>query len=563
MKKTAVGLLLALLCLLALCLPAAAAAADGEAGAGGQEPVIEKYAAQCTVDAAGQAAMKVTVDVTFPEAATEVDLPIGAGISGSVAGMEAETVSTDEGSALRIASEAGITGHQTFVITYTVPGAVSAQEEGQRLTLELIAPGWPWAMTEAGFAVSMPAAYTGEPVYVGGYYGDVVEDYMTLQNDGKTFSGVFKESLRDHESLRVTLDLPAGYVELSRGGISGTVAVILVTALALLSVGYWYVFLRDPSLSVPLRPLPPDGAGAGELPMLAGRGEASLALQVMQWAGMGYLTVQRAGRDRIVLHQSMPMGTERRRREQAFFSQLFARDAVCDGEGLRFGRLSQRYAQSTKGVWQRRLYARSGGSPLILHILAALAAGAALLGAASGGLPPGGARGWLLMLLTVGGVAAGFAAQEGVTAAARRQRQRMALLAFPAALLVLGYLWGGFLPVLLAVALQAFAALATLRGGRRSAAGRENLSQILGFQRYLQHVNANQLRRQLQQDSQYFYALLPFAEAVGQGGAFAAKFGRTPMEPCAWFAISKPPATAADFYRLFHDTLRRMERARR
>lgn len=554
MRRTAMGLGLLLACLLALCLPAAAE---------GQEPVITSYKAQCTVDANGQANMTVTVDVSIDEPLTELTLPIGAGVSGSVSGREAKAVSTDEGNALRIEDETGIAGRQTFVLTYAVPKAVAAHDEGQRLTLELIAPGWPWAMDEAAFAVAMPADFSEEPVYVGGYYGDVVEDYMNLQTNGRTFSGIFKESLRDHESLSVTLDLPADFVDLSRGGgISGTVAMILVAVLALLAVGYWYIFLRNPSLSVPLRPLPPDGAGAGELPMLSGRGDAELALQVMQWACLGYLTVHRAGRERIVLRQHMTMGTERRRREQAFFAQLFARNSICDGEGVRFGHLAQRYAQGTRSAWQRRLYAKSSGSPLILQVLAALAAGAAMLGAASEGLMPSSARAWLLVLLTVGGIVGGILAQEGFTAAARLQR-KLILLAVPAAMLAAGWLWGGFLPVLLAVALQAFAALATLRGGRRSAAGRENLAQILGFQRYLQHVNANQLRSQLQRDSQYFYQMLPFAEAVGQGKTFAAKFGRTPMEPCAWFACAKPPATAADFYQLFHDTLHRMERARR
>ena len=124
--------------------------------------------------------------------------------------------------------------------------------------------------------------------YTGGYYGDVVEDYLDLQCDGVSFSGAFTEPLRDHDSLSVTLALPSAYVDLqSANGISALVTLILVTLLSLLAVLYWYRTLRNPRVPVRLRPLPPDGAGAGDLPMLVSCASPSLPLQVIQWAGMG------------------------------------------------------------------------------------------------------------------------------------------------------------------------------------------------------------------------------------------------------------------------------------
>ena len=558
MKRRWFGVFCALWMLLLLALPALAA--DQE-----NTPVITRYEAAATVDQYGDAAMTVTVDMTIPTPLTELDFPIGKGSGGAVAGQTVKSVGTDDGTVLRLSSEAGISGERTFVITYTVSRAVAATEEGQKLTLELIAPGWQWPMEQASFSVTMPSAYTAAPVYVGGYYGDVVQDYMDVQSDGTTFSGTFTEALRDHDSLQATLNLPANYVNLrSANGISGLVTLILVAVLCLGCVFYWYRTLRNPRLSVRLRPLAPDGAGAGDLPMLLTCGKPSLPLQVMQWASLGYLAIHINHKRRIVLRKTMDVGSERRRQEQAVFGKLFEKDPWCDGESLRFGRLSQRYTDAMTAFWNRRLFSKTSGSPALLHLAAAVTSGIAVLGSASAGLPASRLRGVLLVLFALVGIFCGVVFQRGLVAAVRRQYRPALLCAIaPLAMLVLARILGGLLPVALALLLQVFAALSTLRGGRRSPGGRDSLAQTLGFQRYIRHVSQHQLALLLRDDSQYFYRMLPFAEAMGLGEAFAKRFGEIQLEPCDWYETEQRlPQTAAGFYQEFQATLQRMERAR-
>ena len=58
---------------------------------------------------------------------------------------------------------------------------------------------------------------------------------------------------------------------------------------------------------------------------------------------------------------------------------------------------------------------------------------------------------------------------------------------------------------------------------------------------------------------QFFYQLLPFAEAVGQGQTFAKGFGEIRMGPCFWLdGLRKPPRTAEAFYEVYQQLLRRM-----
>ena len=554
-------LLTALLCLALLCLFPQAAGTDGDSAA-----VIDRYSAQCIVDANGRAVMTVTVDITLSQPVEQLDFPIGSGADGSIAGLDTKAVKTEEGTLLRLTSEAGISGSRTFVISYTLPQAISETETGQQFSLELIAPGWAYPMTEAAFSVTMPAAFTETPRYTGSYYGDVVEDYLQLQSDSTSFSGQFTEPLRDHDSLQVTLELPDGYADLqSAHGISSLVSLLLVVLLAALCLLYWARTLRNPRLGVRLRPMAPDGSGAGDLPMLLTCAPPSLPLQVMQWAAMGYLTIHVNARGRVVLQKTMEMGTERRPPERAVFAKLFDQRPLCDGEGARFGRLSVRYAQVMESWWNRRLFSRTSGSPALLRLAASLAAGAAALGSASAGLPVGILRGVWLALSLVVGVICGIWIQKGILAAVRRQYRR-AVWGLPALLCLLaaGRIWGGLLTVLLAVALQVFASVVTLRGGRRSPGGRDMLVQALGFQRYFRHISPHQLRLQLRNNSQFYYEMLPYAAAMGMGADFSARFGDTRLEPCAWFTGQQHrPGSAPEFFASFQAALAAMEQAAR
>lgn len=560
MKRNLIGLLCVLL-LSCLLLPWAGAE---EEDAPAETAQITRYEAKATVDEHGQAVMTVTVDMTIPSPLTNLDFPIGSGEDGAVAGRDTKRIKTGEGAVLRLTDEAGVSGAQTFAISYTLPRVISDTGEGQQLSLELVAPGWAWPMAEASFSVTMPAAFAEAPVYTGGYYGDIVEDYLELQCDGQTLSGTFTEPLRDHDSLEVVLSLPADYADLrSANGISSLATLILVALLAAACVFYWYKTLYNRRVAVRLRPIPPDGAGAGDLPLLTTCQAPSLPLQIMQWASMGYAAVHVNRKGRIVLRQTMPMGAERRKQERGVFAAIFEKDGWCDGESLRFGRLSGRYAAALTAWWNRRLFSRTSGSPALLHLTAALASGAAALGCGSAGLPVGRLRGVFLALAAVLGIALGLVFQKSCLAAARRQYRKALVLGISlAALLLLAVLWGGQLPMLLAVLLQIFAALATLRGGRRSPGGRDSLAQTLGFRRYLQHVSQHQLVLLLRDDSQYFYKLLPYAEAMGLGADFAARFGELALEPCAWLETpQRPPVTAAEFYQSFRAVLSRMEAA--
>ncbi len=528
-------------------------------GALAEDITIHEYRAQCTIDMEGKAKMTVSVDLTLPSPMQTLDFPIGQGTDGVVSGMESERIETEDGHALRLRNESGFSGRHTYVFGYDLGQVIEDTEDGQQLSTDLIAPGWQWAMETASFTVTLPSSFDGAPVYAGGYHGDLAEDYWTLSQSGTELTGVSTESLLDHDSLRLTLDLPADYVQIGRD-FSETASLIAVLILALLCALYWLFTLYMPPPNVRLRPQPPDGVGAGDLPLLHSCAEPSLPLQIAGWAARGYVYLHTDKQGRTILHQLQPADPRWRKLEREAFDKLFFRRAVCEVDGARFTAVAERFRAQSGAWWRQRLYQRSSGLPVLLEGAASLAMGLALFTTASC-LPLSGAPYILILILAVPlGIAAGLGIQEGLTAYVRR-RWALAICAGALALvlLVLAIVLGGTWTMLLSLGLQLLASGACLRGGRRTRFGQASLAEVLGFHRYLSHIDQRQLVHLLHGDGQYFYRMLPYAEAIGLGRELCRRLGEVEMPPCTWYRYgTKRRQTASEFYARFQSLLRKM-----
>ena len=105
---------------------------------------------------------------------------------------------------------------------------------------------------------------------------------------------------------------------------------------------------------------------------------------------------------------------------------------------------------------------------------------------------------------------------------------------------MLAQLGEGLLAVLLVVACEVLIGVLTLHGGKRTAFGDEIVAQALGYRKFLRRVTQSQLQSRLAQDSQYFYRILPYAEAMGLAGNLARTLGSTELEQCDWYQESSP-----------------------
>lgn len=530
-------LLLAILCCMMLCCTALAA-----------EPVINSLKTDCVVSEDGTASFIQTLTVTFATPCDDVAFPIGTDVlKCSLSGLRASRFEQDGVTYLKLKN--GVSGSRTFTLNYTLKGLVSTEDDRQLLTLPLWNAQWPWSVESYAFTVTLPTEYPASPSFFGGYDGELVEDFLQGEMLGPVYMASLTKPMRDHASMTMTLSVQDGYFSGShKTWTAGTFSTVLVSFLTVLALAFWFLKLRSARLSSETRTLPPDSAQPCDLPYLLCGRQPSFHLLVMTWANLGYLSVSVDKNRHILLHRRVEMGSERRSYEPKAFARLFGGGDVCDCGSTRYRNTARSAQNAVVHYWERRLYSRDSGSPMLMKLLAALSGAIALLAAMSVLLPEGGVR-WLLLVLSVpAGFALHFLMQDLPASITIGDRTGIAVSG--GSLLVLLLFCGeSALVMLMSILLSLFTGWQTMHGGKRGQLGTMLVSQALGYRRYLAKISDHRVKLIVESDPQYFYRALPDAVALGLGDGFAEKFEHIEMEPCGWYQPQdRPIRNAADFY---------------
>lgn len=513
----------------------------------------------CLIDGAGSCQVTQSVTINIIGIENELRFPLGPNAKqASIAGYKARKVNEDGYTVLVLTNEAGFSGSRTFTLNYTLEDLVTEQDEVQTLTLPLLSPKWPWQIESFDFTVTLPAEFTDSPDFSSGYYGDVIEEYMSVSTVGTVVGGSVMEPLKDRESLQMTLSLPKGYFSGSYVSWSANwFASILVVVLALLAVVYYLRTLYSGRMRTGSRATPPEATLPCDMPYLLACKKPSFNMLICHWASLGYLTIAVSKRGNVQLRRRVIMGNERRAIEVRLFGALFADGDVCDGASLRYKKTAAKAMDAIPRFWHRRLYDKRSGNVLVMQALACLAAAIAFLLSMSLLLPAMPAR-WLLLILCVpAGAALGRLMQLAASTYYLSDYLMLATGVLSGLLmLIVSRLGGGTLTVLVAVVLNVFTGVATRHGGKRTASGNKLVAQAIGFRRYLRRAGGNHLIAAQKRDGQFFYKLLPYAEAMGMGAVFAKKFGDTTIDSCDWYETAEPlPKTAEGFYGHLRQTL--------
>ena len=551
--KRIITLVLAAVCVLALCITAGAA----------DTTVITDMKTDCMVDAAGSCQITQTVTVDIAGTEDTIELPLAAGAKRiSVAGYKYKKTTQDGYTVLVLSSNGGFSGSRTFTIGYTISGLVSEQDKVQTLTLPLLAPKWSWAINNYDFTITLPAAFEGYPAFTSGYYGDVIEDYMNFTVRDTMIGGTLTTALKDHESLTMTLTVGEGYFAGKYASwSSGWVETALVLVFSVLALLYWALTLRSKRLHVSNRTAPPDAVSPCDLPYLLAGGTPDFNMLICHWAALGYLTIEMDEKGHVLLHRQVIMGNERKRLEVKIFSALFARGDVCDGASLTYKTTAQSAMRAIRRYWDRRIYAKSSGNVRIMQGLCALAMSVASLAVMSQILPSMPARGLVLALCMLAGLPLSVLISQILRAYYLGNVPGMILSAACAlVLLVASQLSGNGFPMLAAVMMSFACGYLTLHGGRRTELGAQLISQSLGFRKGLEKLSARHMQMLLSRDGQYFYKLLPYAIAMGMGTELSRRLGDTELEPCEWYVTRVPAArTGMEFCNQLRPALEMLE----
>lgn len=523
------------------------------------DTVITDMKTDCQIDGSGVCRISQTVTVEIGEILNELTFPLGKNARhGSVAGYATKKSEEDDCTVLTLRADAGLSGLRTYTVTYELENLISEENEEQTLTVPLLSALWKYPIENYRFTITLPQNVEAYPLFSSGYYGEAVEDYITLAANETILSGVLNEPLRDHESLQMQMVLPAGYFTGHFSRWSGDwFSVLFVLLLSVLVVVYYLRTLRNPRLFTQTRRLPPDSVQPGDAPYLLAGGKPDFTMMIFYWASLGYLSVYAGKQGKVVLRRQMHMGNERRELEIRLFYTLFARGDVCDGASLQYKRSALKAEQVVRRFWDRRLYQKNSGSPLVMQLLCCAASAVAALESAALLLPMMTAR-WMLLVLSLPlGAALSFLVQELPAAWLLKEKTKAALGAASAAgMLLLCQPGGGALLMLLALGLSVLTGFAVQHGGKRSENGTRLIGQTLGYQQFLQKTDGEELHTLLKRDPQFFYKTLLYAEAFGFGEKYAEKFAVQELESCSWYQEAAPlPKTASAYYARWKETV--------
>ncbi len=530
-----------LFCFLLCCilLTACAAAAD---------LTVSNLHTKCTVRESGD--MEITQEVTLQVGvqALEITLPVGSDVSkASVAGASSTLQQKDGCTYATLKSDTGFSGEVSVVLSCLKRGVVQNEETGQLFTAELVCGLWELPSEKYSFSVLFPKDLTGKPNFLSGYYGDDVEDRLTVKTDTRTVSGILRGGLMNRESFTLEMRMEPDYFPSGAKpvGVTPWIVAVLMLALCGLGVFYWFRFLRSGRLRPSARTLPPDGISAAELPFLLCGEKPDFSLLLCEWAAEGYLTITRNRTGRITLTKSMSMRSERRDVEQRIFQKLFAASDTVDADSEFFRKLSAAASRLLRNYWVRTAFSRDSGNPMIPRILASLVSALAMLNTMNTLLPPSGLRGLLLAVAFIAGAVCGTLIWYGVIRRAVRDRLWFGLGIAAFAVMFLLSRAGGFLLMLIALAADVLVGIATTCGGKRTASGSDVIEQCLGYSRFLGHVEEDHLQSMIAQDPLYFYRVILYACACGAEKHVAQKAATSVLERCEWFTAPDGTSTVA------------------
>ncbi len=511
-----------------------------------------------TVSADGSCQVSLALTLHIEQTVDKLYFPIPADATGVT--LNGSRVSAPKDGDIRRVNLAkalkGLVGDVSVNIHYSLHDVIHATEAGT-LQLELpLLSGFGYTVETMAFSVTLPGQVDTLPAFSSGYHQARIEEDITYSVDGAVISGVSLKALKDHETLSMTLVVseemfPQSIAQLQDYSM-GTAAMGICAGLALV---YWLIAMFHLPVRRQESAEPPQGYNAGQLGcIVAGQG-VDLSLMVLSWAQLGYVLIQVDRHQRVLLHKRMDMGNERGEFEQRCFKKLFGKREIVDTSGHGYAQLCLMIAKKPAGV-QELMHARTG-NPKVFRVLAS---GIGLFGGASlaVALADGAAlQGFLIFLLGLAGAVSGWMIQgAGIGMLLADRRKCLPGLVLGGIWLLLSLFAGAFtlgfwmvLGLLLAGVLLGW-------GGRRTALGRQILSQTLGLRKYLRSADKKRLAELCRTDSDYFFRLAPYAMALGADKAFAKRFGKLRLEGCPYLTTGMDPhMTAAQWNRLLRTTV--------
>ena len=513
---------------------------------------VDGVSVTAEVSPSGVSQVSATYQLSFDSPTTEVAIPLPEERVSkvSVNDFRSSLEETSDGPVVIVKRRSGFLGSTTFLVHYTVAFTDEGGEEEDSFSLGLLSSRWAKEIGSCSFQVLMPSAFDVEPEITSGYHGLLSASDTGLAVTETSFGGAVS-ALMAYDSLSASLTLPEGYFRVRRANMpvmSVNALTLSMLAVWLLLVIYWRATIWFPRSSGAPRQLVPEGILSCQLPMILDGSTCDVAIMIMEWATLGYLSISRSSKGVLLLTRTMEMGSERTPAEQSLFHGIFGKKLRVAATPGRFSVVSRRFRAASRRSLYRLILDRNGGNPILVQIPSRILMAIAVGAVAAGFLPEGAGFIVLAVFAGIAGFVFSVYLHNAVSRyAALRDFDRVSLLCLAITILLVPLSRiSGTLPELFAgLGACLFSAIATSSGPRRSKRGVEALAQAKGLRTYYREASWNTLQYHQSRNRRYFEQTYPRAAALRADRQFAQRFERLPIAVPDWLDLPSPATRSA------------------
>lgn len=505
------------------------------------ESAATKIELYCTVNADGDCLVSMSVNLhlagpneglMFPLPSTAADITLNGGSVYTSRGENAIFAA--------IGRQIGdMRGDFSLRFDYKLPKSVHVNSE-RKLQLDLpMLSGFEYRVDSLSFIVTLPDTTLNMPDFDSTYQKTGFESNLDLIVNGNMITGATKNSLNDHETVTMTLQVPQSmFPSVSTYQREGNPELIPMGVLAGLALLYWLLFLRNIPPLFQRAAVPPEGITAGELNCRVTMAGGDLTMMVFSWAQMGYLLIQQDSRGHVFLIKQMDMGNERSLFEIRVYQALFQNRRIVDCSGAAYAKLCAKTAAMVPGE-KTMCKSRSGSRNIFRGLLCA----AQIFCGICVTMNMTSIRLLQIPFCLIFGalsVPSAWILQEfAMHIRARYKSQAWLGLGIAAFWVLLGTIAGQPWIPLGAVAVQLLCSYMVAYGGIRTELNRGEIGEIMGIRRYMRHLEPEDVKRLLASDPEYYFRMLPYAVALGVEKRFTRAFTRRKLSPCPYFLSAR------------------------
>lgn len=489
--------------------------------------------------------MEVELILYLPTPTAQLALPLGPGAKNPVVnGTPVQIQDIGGVPGVLLNKEAGFSGTLSISMTYTLENCVTGDSK-RILNIPLLAEGFAYPVDALQFQLTLPGPFEETPDFVSAYLGADVDNFMDLQIREGVITGTLKTPLRANEHLSMTLETTQEMFP--KKVVTGQYAPtcnLLALLCAVIALVYWLIRLRYRPVRAVKQSQPPVDVPPGEIGCRLLAQSPDLALTIIHWAHLGYVSLHFAKDQDILLHKRMDMGNERSEYENRLFQRLFSQRPIVTCSSSFYQSFAKEISQSKPRI--KGQFKRHSGNPIHVRFLSVTCAFFAGVSAADMVTPPMEGRMFPLLIWGVLWALCALMIHPGLKSLfSRNNKPGRAALVGVVGLVVLGVLSRAWAHTFFCLLFQCVVSVLIVFGGKRSEIGRMTLQSLLGFRSYLSSLSRTKLSEIMEQNPLFFYDMAPYALALGIDRQFATQFETLRLPPCPWLDSDIPQGNRA------------------